>query len=121
MRIIDEQIKILSKKRTGGVGRAKKGEITHEKHYRIPSLETLIEMGGAGRVKEVLDRVGEKMKDILKTKDYEKLRVGIDLRWRNKAKWERGTMKNEGLIKSDSPRGIWKITDLGREYYDERK
>lgn len=40
--------------------RARKGKKTPDRAYRMPILETLIEMGGSGRVKDVLDKVGEK-------------------------------------------------------------
>ena len=101
--------------------RAKKGEITPQAHYTFPILGALIEMGGSGRVSKVLDRVFNKMKDRLKPKDLEKLSSGISVRWKNKAQWERQRLKSEGYLKKDSPRGIWEITDKGRNLYESLK
>ena len=101
--------------------RAKKGEKIHQREYRIPILETLREVGGSGRVNDILERVEKKMKDKLTSIDYEKLLSGTDVRWMNTAKWERNIMKNEGLLKKDSPSGTWEITDKGRDYYSKNR
>jgi restriction system protein len=37
-------------------------------------------------------------------------------RWRNAAQWARNSMVNEGLLKKDSPRGVWEISDKGKQY-----
>jgi len=39
------------------------------------------------------------------------------IRWKNRALWERLVMVKDGLLKSGSPRGIWEITEKGREFY----
>lgn len=71
-------------------------------------------MGGSGKVSDVLDRVGEIMKPILKDVDYEPLSSSPDNpRWRNAAQWARQAMIYDGLLKNDSPRGIWEISDKG--------
>lgn len=98
----------------------KRGKKTPEKEYFIPLLESLIEMGGSGKIKKVVDKVGEKMKDNLNNYDWQQLKTG-EIRWRNTAEWARNTLKNRGLLKSDSPRGIWEISEKGRRYYKEKK
>ncbi len=93
---------------------------TREEAYYKPIIEVLNEMGGSGKVAEVLDRIGEKMKDILKKCDYEPLASDPkNLRWRNAAQWARNSMVNEGLLKNDSPRGIWEVSDKGGKYISE--
>ena len=96
----------------------KKGEITPQDEYGLPILESLIEMGGSGRMKNVLNRVLGKMKNKLKPKDYDKLSSGTEIRWKNAAAWERNKLKVEGHLKKDSPRGIWEITEEGRKFYE---
>ena len=100
--------------------RVKRGKRTPDREYRLPILETLIEMSGRGKTKDIVDRVGEKMKDILTDFDYETLPSGSDIRWRNAVEWERKNMVDEGLLKRDSPRGIWEITDKGKKHYYNR-
>ena len=83
--------------------------------YR-PILKVLEERGGRGKVAEVLERVGEIMKPILKDVDYDPLASGPDTpRWRNAAQWARNSMVKEGLLNCASPRGIWEITAAGSQ------
>lgn len=58
--------------------------------------------------------MGERLVDRLTAKDREKLDSG-DLRWRNRVQFTRLTPKERGLLKSDSPRGVWELTDEGRK------
>jgi restriction endonuclease Mrr len=50
--------------------------------------------------------------------DRESLRTG-EVRWRNKAQWERKNMVIDGLLKRDSSHGVWEITDKGRKQLEE--
>lgn len=96
--------------------RLERGLRTPEDSFRLPLLETLIEEGGSGAVSEILDTVGEKLKDVLNEYDRQPLPSNLNTtRWSNKAQWCRNTMVQEGLMKSDSPRGIWEISSVGRE------
>lgn len=62
------------------------------------------------------------MKDKLKPYDLEGLNSNPnEKRWRNTVLWCRFTMIREGLLASDSPIGIWKITDKGKEYLEKHK
>ncbi len=55
------------------------------------------------------------MKPILKDVDHEPLASDPDMpRWRNSAQWARNTMRQEGLLKDDSPHGTWEISEVGR-------
>lgn len=98
-------------------GKRKKGEITpHTAFYRA-ILESLVELGGSAKTKIVLDRVGEKMKDILKPLDFAVLPSdGKSIRWRNSAQWARNTMVNEDGRMTKTKNGIWEISDEGRKW-----
>lgn len=91
------------------------GPITPQSAYTIPILESLIELGGRARVKDILDKVYSKMRDQLKPADLEVLPSGRDIRWKNHAAWQRYVLKKEGYLKSDSPSGIWEISEKGRK------
>lgn len=98
------------------LGRLRRGLRTPEAAYREPILRVLVELGGSGRIGEVLDRVGQIMKPVLREVDYDPLASDPDLpRWRNAAQWARAMMVKEGLLKADSPRGVWEITTVGRQ------
>lgn len=99
-------------------GRRKSGEITGHMEFCRPLLEVLVEMGGKGKTKAVLDRLGEKMKGILKPKDYDTHKSDShQIRWRNTAQWARNMMVNEdGRMKRGSPNGVWEISEKGRKW-----
>jgi len=117
---VTKKIPVPDKLRREELGaRGRTSEITSQGNYTLPILESLIEMGGSGKMSDVLEKVLQKMRDKLTTKDYEKLPTGIGVRWKNKAQWERQRLKTEGYLKKDSPRGIWEITDEGRRYHGD--
>jgi len=97
-------------------GRRKNGEITGHAEMCQPLLEVLVEMGGNTKTKDALDRLGRKLKGILKPKDYEPHESeGHQIRWRNNATWARNMMVNDdGRMKKGSPSGTWEISEAGR-------
>lgn len=99
-------------------GRRKSGEITGHMDFCPFILQALVEMGGKGKTKDVLDLVGEKMKHVLQPKDYEMHKSDKhQIRWRNTGQWARNHMVNEdGRMKKGSPRGFWEISDKGRAW-----
>jgi restriction system protein len=101
-------------------GRRASGEITSHNAYCRPLLEVLVNIGGGGRTRDVLDRLGEKMRGVLKPKDYEPHESGAkQIRWRNTAQWARNHMVNEETpprMKTDSKNGWWEISNHGRTW-----
>jgi hypothetical protein len=85
---------------------------TPEESFRRPILEALVELGGRAAIDEVLRRVEEKMRDVLNEYDRQPLRSG-EIRWRNTAQWSRLKLVQDGLIRRDSPQGIWEISEAG--------
>jgi hypothetical protein len=89
---------------------------TPKEAYRLPILMALVQMNGSGRVRDILPRVREMMKDCFNDYDFEPLPSNPDIpRWDNTAQWERYFMVEDGLLASDSPRGVWEITEKGRK------
>jgi Mrr N-terminal domain len=52
---------------------------------------------------------------------YEPLASAPDMpRWKNAAQWARNSMVKEGLLRSNSPRGIWESSEAGTRFlHDE--
>jgi hypothetical protein len=97
------------------LGRLQRGVRTREELYVQPILKALVERGGSARMNDVIGRVGQLMKGVLKDVDRDPLASDPDMpRWRNAAQWARWAMVKDGLLKPDSPRGIWEVTDEGR-------
>jgi len=102
--------------------RLKWGLKTHQKEFCIPILESLIELGGKAKMKEVLKLVHDKMKNTLNKYDYEPPPSDPkQTRWKNSAQWARNTMVDKGLLSSKSPKGVWEITEEGRKFYNQNK
>jgi len=94
-------------------------KITPLEDYYVPILETLVELGGTGKVEQILQRVFEKMKDKFTEDDLKDVPSGVDVRWRKCAQWARFKLIQMGLISKTSPRGIWEITSEGKDYLDK--
>ena len=62
------------------------------------------------------------MKGTLKPVDYECHKLDEkQIRWGNSAQWARNKMVNtDGRMKKGSPRGIWEISDEGREWLEKQ-
>jgi len=119
---LEDIVKTLGIKDTPGSKRiGVKGKITPVNDYYLPILESLIELGGCAQAYEVLERVREKMKDVLTEMDLEPLPSGNDLRWHNKAQWARLLMIKQGLLKNNSPRGTWEITEHGKNHFEKAR
>lgn len=102
------------------LGRLQRGQRTPEIEYYKPILQSLKELGGSAPLAEVLDRVHDMMNGQLRDVDFQPLASDPALpRWRNAAQWARNAMAREGLLKNDSPRGIWEVSDAGDRYLME--
>lgn len=95
-----------------------RGLRTPEEAFRVPILRALVEMGGRGRAREVLDRIQPMVADRLTEHDLQPLPTG-EIRWRNTAAWCRKDLVEEGLLADDSPHGIWEVTDKGRRWLEQ--
>jgi hypothetical protein len=101
-------------------GRAAPGSILPVEDYWVPVLQVLVEAGGEAPSNDVVDALAEKMSDVLGERDWGRLESG-EIRWRNRARFARLRMKEQGLISDTSRRGVWAITDLGRQYLAMRE
>jgi hypothetical protein len=93
--------------------RIHQGLKTPNQTYRLPILEALFKLGGKDSADDVLKAVEEKVKPLLNEFDLQKLSSGMDIRWRNAAQWVRWSLMKEGFLKSDSPRGVWELSEKG--------
>jgi hypothetical protein len=91
------------------------GKALPQQAYYRPILEILDSMGGSARSRDVLDRLEEKMRSMLKDVDYEELPSG-EPRWYKQANWARFKLVEMGLMKKGSPSGVWEISLEGREW-----
>lgn len=99
------------------LGRLARGVRTPEEVFALPLLQSVAEMGGSARVRDVAPQVEKRMRSTLNETDYEPLPSTPDTpRWYNTMQWCRLALVKEGLLRADSPRGVWEISEAGRAY-----
>lgn len=100
--------------------RLRAGLRTPDAAYNRPVLEAIVELGGSANLNDVLELVHEKMRHQLNEHDHAPLPSdGVIPRWRNTAQWARYNLRQQGLLRNDSPRGIWEISEQGRAWLEE--
>ncbi|MGA8184554.1 MAG: winged helix-turn-helix domain-containing protein [Terriglobia bacterium] len=102
------------------LSRLQRGIRTRETAYFQPILQVLHQMGGAGDMTEVLERLPKLMKGTLRELDFEPLTANSEVpRWWNTAQWAQSAMVQAGLLRADSPRGVWEMTEAGHKLIAE--
>ena len=81
---------------------------TPQQAYRQPIIDILTEMGRRGQRKDVLQALEQRMTF---TEDDYQLMDGKELRWQNTASWEATQVRQEGILKRNSPYGYWELAD----------
>ncbi len=102
------------------LSRLQRGIRTREAAYFKPILQILSQMGGTGDMSEILERIPKVMKGTLSDIDFEPLSGDSEVpRWWNTAQWAQSAMVQAGLLKADSPRGVWEMTEAGHKLIAE--
>ena len=95
------------------------GQKTPQEAFVMPILRALQDLGGQAQMQLVLERVGAELKGQFREVDHLPLQSDPKrARWKNTAQWSRNTMVEDGLLKKDSPWGIWEITEAGSRYLE---
>ena len=105
------------KERSAGRGRK-----TPDAAFRVPILRALVALGGSAPMQSVLEHVHGQIGEQFGAVDLQPLPSDPDsIRWKNTAQWCRLKLKHEGLLRGDSPWGIWEITEAGRKWLEEQE
>jgi Mrr N-terminal domain len=100
--------------------RAPKGSLTPEPAFEAPILSALDQGDGELPVRDVLTAVGSQMKDVLNEEDLFTDEKGV-ARWEKRVPFVRLRLVERGLLDNDAPRGMWRITDAGRDHLETRR
>lgn len=76
-------------------------------------IAALQEFGGAAHCNEVKDRIREMMAGQFLPGDLLKRSKG-EIVWENNVHWERSVLTKEGILKTNSPRGVWELSEKHR-------
>jgi hypothetical protein len=83
--------------------------------YAIPILISLDQFGSSAPTHEILRRIRQLMVDELRPVDVSRRSDG-QVYCESRTHAMRSELVNRGLMRDNSPRGIWEISDAGREY-----
>lgn len=98
--------------------RAPVGSLLPESEYELPLLRVLAGRGGSAPARDVVTAVGELLDGRLTALDRAELPNGGQ-RWQNRVQFTRLRLKERGLIKSGSPRGLWELSESGVELLNQ--
>jgi hypothetical protein len=99
----------------------KKAENTphKRKEFRRPLLETLRDLGGKSTAKVVRKQMGLKLAPELNEADYSPVGRGVP-RWWEHVCWQRFILVKQGLLRDDSKRGVWELSERGFQFLVSR-
>jgi hypothetical protein len=89
------------------------GSLLPEDEFILPLLHALSVRGGTAPAREIIEAVGERLRDRLSTADKDSLPSG-DIRWKKRVQFVRLRLVEEGLLAKDSLRGLWALTAAGQ-------
>ncbi|MDP2758921.1 MAG: hypothetical protein Q8O64_00755 [Sideroxyarcus sp.] len=84
---------------------------TPQKELRQLIICALAARGGRARMSEVLADLGGQLGGKLLPGDLVYRQDGKTIAWQNNACWERMYMRRDGVLRSDSPQGIWELSE----------
>jgi hypothetical protein len=99
---------IGSKKLRGKHSRTPK---TDKKALRMHIIRALKKLGGKAHVSDIIKEIGRQLNGKLLPGDLEWRESTNEYAWQNNAKWERFSMTQDGVLRSDSPRGYWELNE----------
>lgn len=82
---------------------------TDSKTLRQHILKALRALGGRAPVRQVLEEMGNQLEGKLLPGDLEWRESANEYVWHNNTRWERSRMVKEGILKKETPSGIWEI------------
>jgi len=80
--------------------------------FFIPTLQALRDMGGSAKISAVYGQVVDRMK--LNDEELTETTKSGELLYKNRIRFARLVLMDNELVKDDSPRGVWELTDIGK-------
>jgi hypothetical protein len=72
-------------------------------------LRALKKLRGKARMSDVIEEMSQQLEGKLLPGDFALRQDGKSIAWKNNAQWERLKMRQEGILRDDSPSGIWEL------------
>lgn len=77
-------------------------------------LKALHLLGGSSALAEVIQKVGEAFPELTEEEKQQRHAKSGHRVFKNNVCWGRNSLKQMGYLKSDSPQGIWELSDSGK-------
>ena len=87
---------------------------TPDEVLRAGIITVLKNMNGSGHIQQILAAMELELAGQLLAHDLENVASGKQLVWQNNVCWERNKMVKQGILRNDSLRGIWELTEAYR-------
>ncbi len=84
---------------------------TSKQVLRKHIVQALRTLGGRARVADVIAEMGRQLEGALLPGDTVWRESTKEPAWQNNAKWERFVMVQDGVLKQDSPHGVWELEE----------
>jgi hypothetical protein len=97
----------------GRPSKSEEGNKLPQKEFREPLLITLNAMGGSAKSASIREAMYPLVEKRLSAADHVIMVTG-EPRWWNATCWERSNLVKEGYFRSNSPRGMWELSDQGK-------
>ncbi len=94
----------------GSRKRKEKVPRTSQEVLREYLLTALQELGGSAHCSAVKDRMREMLAGQFLPGDLMRRKTG-EIVWENNTHWERNALVKEGILKKNSPRGVWELAE----------
>jgi hypothetical protein len=79
--------------------------------FSEPILACLREAGGKATVPQVREWLRQRLGSQFTAADRQILPIAKEPRWWKNAAWERNRLAHAGLLRDDSPKGVWELSD----------
>jgi len=98
----------------------RQGRLTPRNTLIRAIVQVMEQMGNSGHKREIHNRLGDVLAGVLNSEDHE-LDSSGQVTWHHQADWARMYMAQVGILKNDSPRGIWELSKNYQKLMDELK
>lgn len=85
--------------------------ITDSKMLQEHIIKALKKLGGSAPINDVIEEMEKMLDGKFLPRDLEWRNATNEPVWQNNTRWERQRMKKQGILKSNSHRGIWELSE----------
>lgn len=115
--LLESITSILKLSKNGERAKSRRSKLPMTKHQILREciVNALEKLGGVGKRKEIIESVGNQLKDVFLPGDIEWREDWKCYVWQNRVCWELTDMRIAGILKPKKKTGIWELDDSYKE------